>query len=87
MTFARRAEVAEPLVKAGANIEAKDNLLQTPLERAIREGSMAYVKLLMEAGADINAKDYYGKSMLKIAREMGYRDRIAALLADHGARE
>ena len=44
------------LIAEGAHINAMDNLGRTPLERVSYEGHEIAAKILIEAGADVNAK-------------------------------
>ncbi len=44
------------------------------------------MRLLLEAGADANARAEDGRTALSLAREHG-RDAVAALLLEAGARE
>ena len=63
-----KIDIVEYLLSRGANIEARGEDQKTPLLTAIRYGkSLELVKLLIARGADINAKDYYGKDALYFA--------------------
>ncbi|MCY4047608.1 MAG: ankyrin repeat domain-containing protein, partial [Candidatus Dadabacteria bacterium] len=54
-------EAIRELLKAGANIEARDNLLgNTALIWAAREGQTEAIRELLKAGADKRARDDYG---------------------------
>lgn len=52
--------------------------------RGDRGGSVARVRALIEAGADVNVRNYKGQSALHCAAKAGFVD-IVALLLDHGA--
>lgn len=49
--------VIRHLVQAGASIHETDKNGVTPLHRAVRFRNLAAVKLLIELGADVNARD------------------------------
>lgn len=70
-----RADVADILIAFGANIDAKDNYFgETPLHLAIYVGQdvpavqMEVAQLLIERGADVNAKDKNGLTPLDYAK-------------------
>ena len=44
---------AKSLIKAGADVNAKCNQLETPLHKASQEGNLAMVKVLIKNGASI----------------------------------
>eukprot|EP00730_Choanoeca_flexa_P007999 TRINITY_DN12421_c1_g4_i7.p1 TRINITY_DN12421_c1_g4~~TRINITY_DN12421_c1_g4_i7.p1 ORF type:complete len:182 (+),score=21.18 TRINITY_DN12421_c1_g4_i7:603-1148(+) len=56
--------VLERLVAAGANVNAG---WQKPLFEAVRHGSVRAVELLLEAGADVTARDKNGDTPLHIS--------------------
>lgn len=74
-------EVAEFLIKAGANIEAGAN---TPLMEASQEGHLELVKHLIAAGANVNATTASGETALMYACENGHTN-VAEILLDAGA--
>jgi E3 ubiquitin-protein ligase XBAT32/33 len=41
---------------------------------ASRKGHKKVVKLLIESGADVNAKNYFGQTVLMIASEKGHKE-------------
>jgi len=57
----------------------------TPLILALRNGHLEAVKLLIDAGAKVNAKTSYGFTSLILASEKGYTE-IVKLLLDAGAK-
>lgn len=59
--------MAARLVKAGASVNAKGLDNETPLHDAAINGHYKLVKLLVEHGADIYAKNSKGKTPLDIA--------------------
>jgi len=61
-------DVTNILIKAGADVNAKDQNGITPLQIAIIESKFEIAKLLVEAGADVNAKDQNGITPLNIAK-------------------
>lgn len=52
-----RCWMAQLLVVSVANLEAKDKLGRAALHLAVEERSEAVVQLLMDNGADLQAKD------------------------------
>jgi ankyrin repeat protein len=78
-------ELAQSLIKAGANLEAKTRLGDiTPLFMASKNGSAAMIELLLEAGADANATNTTtGTSPLMLAAGAGKTDALKVVLA-HG---
>ncbi|KAG1661828.1 Ankyrin repeat domain-containing protein 17 [Nymphon striatum] len=74
-------EVAEFLVKTGANIEAGAS---TPLMESAQEGHVDLVKYLIEAGCKVNAETSTGDTALTYACENGHTD-CAVTLVEHGA--
>jgi hypothetical protein len=53
-------DIAEFLIKNGANVNAQNNAGATPLMYACFENNLNMVKLLVKYGADVNAKTKYG---------------------------
>ncbi len=60
-------------------MEAKDNGGFTPLMVASYEGHLDIARLLIERGADMEAKDYDGKTALDWARGKGQTAVVACL--------
>ena len=73
-------EISAILIKHGANINAIDNLCGTPLHYA-SWSSTAVVKLLLDAGADIDAKNDIGEIALHHATFYGNIGMIEMLIS------
>ncbi len=73
------------LIKAGANINTRDKINSwTPLHYAVSGNHFDIVRHLIIHGADVNAKDDYGRTPLHIAAGKGYLE-IVKYLVEHGA--
>jgi hypothetical protein len=78
------------LLAKGANVNTRDRhkdswtYAQTPLHAAAHEGHTYVARLLLEHGADLNARDKYGFTPLFYAAGGGHID-IVSILLEHGA--
>jgi len=54
---------------------------ETRLHRAARAGDVAEIRSLIEDGADVNVKTFYGETPLFKAAEAGHREAVELLLA------
>jgi len=92
--------VANQLLAAGCDVNAKDRDGKTPLFDAVQREKTTAVEWLLDHTADVNAKDSSGKTVLlllretrqKWARHMGFdaeseSKKIEKILLDHGATE
>lgn len=77
-------DVAELLITAGADIDAKSDADVTALMIATQNDSIDIVELLICSGADVNARDKNGRTALMIATYKG-RENIAKALIKSGA--
>jgi ankyrin repeat protein len=59
------------LVKAGADVNARDEFGRTPLGACF---DMAYARALIDLGADVFARDNQGKTAAQTARDMGDKE-------------
>lgn len=60
-------DIADYLIKIGANVNCKDNLNRTPLMFAAMNGDMTTLQMLIENNADLNALDNTGRTALTYA--------------------
>lgn len=86
------ADFMSRLIKAGANVNAKDYLKETPLMAAARENDAEAVDFLIKAGADVNASNQYKQTALIKAVTFVEADeadqidpKVIALLIEAGA--
>jgi ankyrin repeat protein len=79
-------ELAELLIKHGANVNAKQMQGVTPLHSAAHNGQTKLTKLLIDHGADLNAKTDSGQTPLFLAMEKNFQE-TAEVLITHGGRE
>jgi ankyrin repeat protein len=70
----RRLEIAEYLIARGADVNEQDGFYLRPLHIACRGiGSIEFVRLLVEKGADVNAVAKYQGTPLDLAEDAGDR--------------
>ncbi len=83
--MADNREVAAALLKRGAVVETRDDLQRTALILCAREGGQAATgRVLIAAGADVNARDRFGSDALELAAWRGKSD-FVDLLLENGA--
>jgi hypothetical protein len=83
--IARRPSVAEALVKRGVLVNKPDILGRTPLHWAVDQGDVPFVRFLLSQGADPNAYDLNGLSVLVYPVLRGQNE-LKHLLYQYGAR-
>jgi ankyrin repeat protein len=79
------ADALTILVKAGAGLENIDDYGRTPLILCARErGGPKTIRILLDAGADVKAKDKFGATALHLASWRGKKE-VVDILLDAGA--
>lgn len=73
----------EALIKAGADVSAKDEDGETPLHKAAEYDNLKGAIMLIEAGAKIMEKDNFGRTPLDYVKST----MMVKLLKSHGAKE
>lgn len=79
-----REDVLKMLWKAGAKGGIKEAVKGLSLEKSVYRGSLTVVKLLLQAGVDVNTRGHEGKTPLEWARIQGHAE-IEKLLKEAGA--
>jgi len=79
-------EVVQTLIRAGAPLDHVNNLNWTALIESIVLGDggdrhIATLKALVDAGANVNLADGYGRTPLSLARKSGYTQMMSILVA------
>lgn len=77
-------EGVDKLIKAGANVNAKNESGATPMSIAAGAGNTAILEKLLKAGADANSPHADGQTALMVIAR-GTNVKAARLLLDHGA--
>ena len=77
-------DLAQLLIKHGADVAAQSKDKTTPLHRASEEGHVDLAQLLIDHGADAAAQSKGGMTPLHLASERGHTD-LARLLLKRGA--
>ncbi len=72
-------EAVKALVKAGADIEAKNSTGRTPLHEAAAAGESESIRFLVKAGADDMARTPEGATPTELAAEAGRDDAVEVL--------
>lgn len=78
-------DVVKALLELGARPDEQDSSGETALRRAVNEGHIDNLKLLLAHGADVNIKDNYGMSTLDEVME-GRQELLKTLLRESGAK-
>lgn len=77
-----RTAMVELLLQHHSEIEAKNEVGNTPLVVAIQMGEVAVVRPLLQAGARTDLRDGDGKPLMILARETLAHSKIAATIED-----
>jgi ankyrin repeat protein len=74
-------EFAQMLLERGAVVDTRDKRGLTSLHRAVEKGKIQVVRLLLEHGADVNARGESGRTPSQYTRQQD----ILELLSEYGA--
>lgn len=77
--FVSGYEIIECLVKAGANVDFRDDKGKPLILTAASHGIPEIVRVLLDGGADVNATDAEGRTALTVATQKGH-DAVIRLL-------
>ncbi|CAG0883067.1 unnamed protein product [Cyprideis torosa] len=83
-SFPKRRQMAELLLRKGANPQAKNESLLTPLHLAMDCGYLDVMELLLKQGAKVNTLDPQGQTLLHRAAKEG-KVAVCKLLLQYGA--
>jgi ankyrin repeat protein len=78
--IANAREAARLLVEAGAEVDARDEMQNTPLMLATEAGQFGCAAFFIGAGADLNATNSYQDTALGMAAREGFEPLVALLL-------
>eukprot|EP00007_Cunea_sp_BSH-02190019_P002993 CAMPEP_0174233214 /NCGR_PEP_ID=MMETSP0417-20130205/3303_1 /TAXON_ID=242541 /ORGANISM="Mayorella sp, Strain BSH-02190019" /LENGTH=1365 /DNA_ID=CAMNT_0015311385 /DNA_START=63 /DNA_END=4157 /DNA_ORIENTATION=+ len=86
----RMLSVFRALLEGGADLDADNQLGQTPLHMAVSAGNLETTEFLLLAGADVNTQTRFGETALHHAARLSKTDRRASYrlckeLFQHGA--
>ncbi|MCX8200139.1 MAG: ankyrin repeat domain-containing protein [Candidatus Micrarchaeota archaeon] len=75
--------VEKLIAKKNVDVNIRDDKDRTPLMHAVMLDNIEIARLLVKYGADVNARDIYGRSVLQLAEEGN--GSLVNFLKDHGA--
>jgi ankyrin repeat protein len=84
LAASQRVEIAEALIRAGADVDATDSQRNTPLMAAAFSGEVEVVGLLLRSRASVDTLDSQGRTALHGPAIRGAAD-VAKLLLRNGA--
>ncbi|CAL1167510.1 unnamed protein product, partial [Cladocopium goreaui] len=67
------------LLSSAPQVDLRNKDGETPLFGAVTEGHVGTTQALVEARADVNARDHEGRTVLQIAETRGYQDFVEFL--------
>ena len=81
-TYANQPETVDLLLRAGADVDLQDDMLNNPFLYAGAEGLMEILKLTHRAGADPTIRNRYGGVAIIPASEKGHLEAVQYLLEE-----
>lgn len=87
LAFEKKASVSdiEALIKNGADVFERDSNGETPLHVAAKNGHAALIKLLLDAGSDVNDVDNVGFTPLICIASSSANESAMKMLLENGA--
>ena len=85
MADCQNVEIIKLLLNAGADVNARNEDLMTPLMASVSNKNAEVVSLMIKAGADINAQDKYEDSALHYASVDAVNPTVIDVLLNAGA--
>jgi ankyrin repeat protein len=79
-------QIAELLIRNGANLEAKNRQKRTALHKAVENNLLEVTELLLNKGAEVNARDYQENTPLFWAQNAKMIELLTAKNADVNAK-
>jgi len=79
-THANRIDAARLLIERGADVNAKDEIQDSPFLYAGAEGRLEILRMTIAAGANLNSTNRYGGTALIPAAHHGHVETVRALL-------
>lgn len=76
VNFNKSTDIAKLLIDAKADVNWKDNLKNSAIMYAVKNGDLPMIKLLVAHGAKLNEVDAQNKTLLFTAKEFGYTEVI-----------
>ena len=80
VSYQTSVEIVDDLIRAGADINARDSNLNTPILHAAQNGSEAVVKELIKFGADINVTNRQRQTLLMLCAGRDSTELVKALI-------
>ncbi|KYQ81620.1 hypothetical protein AWW72_18620, partial [Acinetobacter sp. NRRL B-65365] len=80
-TRANNIQAAQALIQAGADVNAKDNIQDSPYLYAGARGHLEILKMTLQHGADLKSTNRYGGTALIPACERGHVETVKTLIA------
>lgn len=79
-TILGHVDIIKMLLERGADVNAQNNLDETPLTEAAHRGHKEIIEILINAGANINSNTLYGSTALMNAASRGHKEIVHLLL-------
>jgi ankyrin repeat protein len=79
-TYANRIDAARLLIERGADVNAKDDMQDSPFLYAGAQGRLEILRMTLAAGADLKSTNRYGGTALIPAAHHGHVETVRELL-------